>query len=66
MKQNVGMIDRVMRVLLGVTLLTFAIIGEGVVAKVSWIGVIPLLTAFAGFCPLYTLLGINSCSCKKG
>lgn len=66
MKQNVGMIDRVIRVLLGVTLLTFAIIGEGVAAKVSWIGVIPLLTAFAGFCPLYTLLGINSCSCKKG
>ena len=65
MKQNVGTIDRVIRVALGVALITFAVIGEGVAAKFGWIGVIPLLTAFAGFCPLYTLLGVNSCACKK-
>ena len=65
MKQNVGTIDRVIRVLLGVALITFALVGEGVTAKFGWIGVIPLLTAFAGFCPLYTLLGLNSCVCKK-
>ena len=65
MKQNVGTIDRVIRVLLGVALITFALVGEGVTAKFGWIGVIPLLTAFAGFCPLYTLLGLNSCACKK-
>ncbi len=65
MKQNVGTIDRVIRVVLGVALITFALIGEGVTAKFGWIGVIPLLTAFVGFCPLYTLLGVNSCACKK-
>ena len=65
MKQNLGILDRVIRVVLGVALLTFAIIGEGVTAKFGWIGVIPLLTAFAGFCPIYTLLGVSSCACKK-
>ena len=65
MKQNVGTIDRVIRVLLGAALITFALIGESVTAKFGWIGVIPLLTAFAGFCPVYTLLGVNSCACKK-
>lgn len=65
MKKNVGMIDRVVRILLGVALITFALIGEGVTAKFGWVGVIPLLTAFAGFCPVYTLLGVSSCACKK-
>lgn len=65
MKQNVGIIDRVIRILLGAALITFALLGESVTAKFGWIGVIPLLTAFAGFCPLYTLLGVNSCACKK-
>ena len=65
MKQNVGTIDRVIRVSLGVALITFALVGEGVTAKFGWIGVIPLLTAFVGFCPLYILLGLNSCACKK-
>ena len=65
MKQNVGTIDRTVRILFGAALITFAIVGEGAAAKFGWIGVIPLLTAFAGFCPLYTLLGVNSCACKK-
>ena len=65
MKKNVGILDRVIRVVLGAALLTFAIIGEGVTAKFGWIGVIPILTAFVGFCPIYTLLGVNSCACKK-
>ena len=65
MKKNVGMIDRVVRILLGAALITFAMIGEGVAAKFGWVGVIPLLTAFAGFCPVYTLLGVSSCACKK-
>jgi hypothetical protein len=65
MKQNVGIIDRIIRILLGAALLTFALTSESVAAKFGWIGVIPLLTAFAGFCPLYSLLGMNSCACKK-
>ncbi len=65
MKKNVGTIDRVIRILLGAALIAFALIGESATAKFGWIGVIPLLTAFVGFCPLYTLLGVNSCACKK-
>ncbi len=65
MKKNVGMVDRVVRIILGAALITFALIGEGFTAKFGWIGVIPLLTAFVGFCPIYTLLGVSSCACKK-
>lgn len=65
MKQNVGMIDRVARILIGAALLIFAVVGDTATARIGWIGVIPLLTAFVGFCPLYAVLGINSCACKK-
>jgi hypothetical protein len=61
MKQNVGGIDRTIRVVLGL-----AIIGAGVYFKSWWgaIGAIPLLTAAANWCPLYVLLGISTCASK--
>jgi hypothetical protein len=57
-KRNVGPTDRVIRIVLGV-----AIIGAGVYFKSWWgaVGVVPLLTALTGWCPPYTLLGINTC-----
>jgi len=64
MQKNVGTIDRVIRIALGAALITFALMGESFTSKFGWIGVIPLVTAFAGFCPLYTLLGVNSCQSK--
>lgn len=65
MKQNVGTFDRIARLILGLGLIAFALIVEGPVSKFGWIGIIPLLTAFVGFCPVYTLIGVRTCSHKK-
>lgn len=62
MKQNVGTVDRVIRVILGL-----AIIGLGIGFK-SWLGVIgliPLFTAAIGWCPLYLPFGISTCKVKS-
>ncbi len=62
MKSNVGGIDRVVRILVGLALVAWAVMGGPVWA---WIGVIPLATGAVGFCALYPLLGINTCSTQK-
>ena len=63
MNANVGMIDRVVRVVVGLLLIAYAIpIGFPSTGWnwIGWIGVVPLLTAFVGFCPAYTLLGVST------
>jgi hypothetical protein len=62
MKTNVGNPDRILRIIAGIALLAWAILGGPVWA---WIGIVPLATSLLGFCPLYTLLGINTCGLKK-
>ena len=57
MKTNVGGIDRVVRVVVGVALVGWALMGGPVWA---WIGVVPILTAVLGWCPLYLPFGISS------
>ena len=58
MKTNVGLSDRALRLFVGLTLL-----GLGTALDTPWglLGLIPMLTAGLGFCPLYPLLGINTC-----
>jgi hypothetical protein len=63
MKTNVGNLDRVLRVVLGLSLIALSL--AGVIGMWGWIGVVPLATAAFGFCPLYTMLGINTCPMKK-
>ncbi|KHF25073.1 YgaP family membrane protein [Solemya velum gill symbiont] len=58
MKINVGSVDRVLRALVGIALIAWAVTGGPVWA---WIGVIPLATALFKFCPAYAILGINTC-----
>jgi len=55
---NIGPIERVVRALLGIGILSLAVIGP----KTPWayLGVIPLLTALLGWCPLYRLMGIST------
>jgi len=65
MKANVGTIDRSIRIILGLALLSLLFLLDGRIRWVGLIGVIPLLTAVASFCPLYSILGINSCSSSK-
>lgn len=63
MKINVGSIDRVLRIVVGLVLVGLA--ATGTVGVWGWIGVVPLATGLFGFCPAYTLLGINTCPMKK-
>ncbi len=60
MNKNVGTIDRALRVILGIGLLSLVFVGPQ--TPWGWIGVIPLVTALAGWCPAYTLFGIKTCS----
>ncbi len=62
MNTNLGSIDRGLRIVLGIAIIVYGVLNT------TWlgaIGAIPLLTALAGWCPLYTIVGISSCS-KKG
>ncbi|QDG50328.1 DUF2892 domain-containing protein [Persicimonas caeni] len=56
---NEGSIDRIARVVLGVVLLSLVFVGP----QTAWglLGIIPLATGAVGFCPLYRLVGINTC-----
>ncbi len=63
MKANVGGIDRILRIVVGLALIAWALLGGPIWA---WIGVVPLATALIGFCPLYPLIGMNTCPAKKG
>ena len=62
MKQNVGSIDRAIRAIVGIGLISLVFVGPQSVW--GWIGVIPLATAIIGWCPPYALLGINTCKAK--
>jgi fatty acid desaturase len=64
MKLNVGGIDRILRITAGLVLIGLA--ATGTVGAWGWLGVVPLLTGAVGFCPVYPLLGMNTCPMKKG
>jgi hypothetical protein len=59
MTQNVGTIDRVIRAVAGLAILSLVFVGP----KSLWglLGLVPLLTAAVGWCPPYSLLGLNTC-----
>lgn len=55
---NVGAVDRVIRVLLGIIILLFVFLPPK--TPWAWIGLIPLITGLVGYCPLYSLFRINT------
>jgi hypothetical protein len=61
MKLNVGGIDKILRVILGVALIAAA--ATGALPVWGYIGIVPLVTGLVNFCPLYTVLGFSS---RKG
>ena len=63
MNRNEGTVDRAARGIAGVALIGLA--ATGVIGAWGWIGVVPLLTAAVGWCPLYTLFGINTCGIER-
>jgi hypothetical protein len=63
MKTNVGGIDRVLRIVIGLALIALTL--TGTIGAWGWVGLVPLATAAMGFCPLYTLLGFSSCPTRS-
>ena len=61
MKANVGDVDKIGRIVVGAGLLSLVAFLEGNARWWGLVGLVPLLTGIFNFCPLYTLLGINSC-----
>jgi hypothetical protein len=59
MQTNVGTIDRTLRILAGTALVALA--ATGTIGPWGYVGVVPLTTALLGWCPAYTLFGINTC-----
>jgi hypothetical protein len=59
MTRNAGMIDRALRVIVGVALIAIVFVGPQ--TAWGWVGLVPLLTGLVGNCPLYTILGIKTC-----
>lgn len=57
--KNLGSIDRIVRIVLGLVLLSLTIVGP----KSLWglIGLVPLVTALIGWCPAYSIVGLRTC-----
>jgi hypothetical protein len=62
MTKNVGSVDRAIRILAGVVLIALA--ATGTVGWWGWLGIVPLATGLIGWCPPYSLLGINTCAVR--
>jgi|NGEPerStandDraft_6_1074524.scaffolds.fasta_scaffold543691_1 hypothetical protein len=58
MKKNIGNVERIVRVVLGIVVVSLAFVGP----RSSWafLGIIPIVTGFIGYCPPYALLGIDT------
>lgn len=63
MERNEGNMDRVLRALAGIVLIALTL--TGTIGVWGWIGVVPLVTAAVGWCPLYSVLGMNTCGLKR-
>ena len=61
--KNEGTIDRALRVAIGIVLLSLTVLGP----QTLWglVGLIPLVTGLVGYCPVYKLIGLNTCPLQK-
>lgn len=65
MKTNVGNIDRTIRVIAGLAILSLYFVLEGDMRWFALVGLVPLATATMRWCPAYTLIGVNTCPVDK-
>lgn len=63
MTTNIGGIERILRVVGGLVLVALAATGQ--VGAWGWVGLMPIATGLSGWCPPYSLLGINTCKNRK-
>ena len=63
MKKNIGNVERIVRVVLGIVVVSLAFVGP----RSSWafLGIIPIVTGLIGYCPPYALLGIDTTSSAR-
>jgi len=64
MKANVGGADKILRIVAGLGLLSLILILEGNARWWGLVGLVPLATGLFNFCPLYALIGVNTCPVK--
>lgn len=63
MPKNLGNLDRSLRLIAGLILISLVFIGPK--TAWGWVGIIGVLTAAIGYCPLYSLFGVKSCPLKR-
>ncbi|QCB47575.1 DUF2892 domain-containing protein [Hydrogenophaga sp. PAMC20947] len=63
MTKNIGSLDRIVRIAIGVALIAATL--TGTIGVWGWIGIVPLATALMGWCPPYAMLGFSTCAMKK-
>lgn len=61
--RNEGTLDRTLRVIAGVALISLVFVGPQ--TAWGWVGLVPLITGLLGNCPVYSLLGISTCPVKQ-
>ena len=64
MQKNVGSVDKILRIVVGLGLLSLLFVLEAPMKYLGLIGLVPLATSLMGWCPLYTLLGVNTCKAR--
>ena len=62
MKANIGGMDRIIRILVGLALLTWVLFFGGPLW--AWIGLLPIATGLINFCPAYSIFSISTCKTK--
>lgn len=62
MTKNVGTIDKVIRIIIGIALLSLIFLLDGPDRWWGLIGIVPILTVLVGWCPIYSLLGVKTTS----
>lgn len=66
MSKNVGGIDRTLRIIIGLGLLSLLLVLEGSARWWALVGLVPLFTGLFSTCPLYSIFGLNTCLLKRG
>jgi hypothetical protein len=64
MKANVGGLDKILRIAVGLAILSLVFVLDGTSRWWGLVGLVPLLTGLAGRCPAYTLVGVSTCPAR--
>jgi hypothetical protein len=63
MKTNIGRVERILRIVVGIGVLSLAFVGPE--SPWGYLGLLPLVTGLLGWCPPYALFGISTASASK-